>query len=90
MGNNSIFDEMGIGASDLGLAVDPDKVEKDAKKAVAKEKRRMDEEKRIAEEEAFKREDAARTASRSRTVLTGGRGLSDDSLNVARRTLIGS
>ena len=93
MGNNSVFDEIGIGASDIGLADDPDEVRADNNRDAAAASAARDAEKKGAEDAAFEEKEGERTSragSRSSTTLTGASGLDDEDLNVSRRTLLGS
>ena len=92
MGNNSVFDDIGIGASDLGFAKDPDKVRAQNEAAAAAEEKKRAAEKKQAETDAQnQRDEERRAAPRSRAVtnLTGGQGVSDEELNISRRTLLG-
>lgn len=102
MGENSVFDDIGLGASDLGLAPDPDKVRREQQNAINAERDRVNKERDQAEAEAKQKEESERqlgetTAEakrkergRSRTLLTGGQGLDDSNLQTSRRTLLGS
>lgn len=65
MGNNSIFDDIGLGASDLGLAPDPDDIKRDQEAEIARmksereaERQRLENEKK-AEEERVRQEEAS-------------------------------
>lgn len=93
MGNNSVFDDLGIGASDLGLSPDPDDVKAENERTLAAlEQNRETEKEELQAEEEVKQEEVrtSRPRGRSRTLLTGGQGLTDENLNVSRRTLLGS
>ena len=91
MGNNSVFDDIGIGSSDLGLSKDPDDIaEENANKLKAAETATA-ETKKEAADTAFEKEDEDRkkAGSKSNNILTGGKGLSTEE-NITRRTLLGS
>jgi hypothetical protein len=94
MGRNSIFDDIGLGAVDLGLAPDEEKIKKEQQAKINQEEARIAKEKETAEAEAGQRAEEARMSrSRSRTILTSARGLEDEDdqdVNVSRRTLLGS
>lgn len=64
MGNNSVFDDLGFGASDLGLAPDPDVIKREQANALEQQRRdreaektRLENEKK-AEEERVRQEEA--------------------------------
>lgn len=99
MGNNSVFDDLGIGASDLGLSEDPDDVaranqaELDRQQSeIDSEKFKTEEERKVNVEKERKgiEKDRKEGASRSRTILTSASGLSDSDENITRKTLLGS
>lgn len=102
MGKNSVFDDIGLGASDLGLAPDPDEVKRNQDRALAEQEARLRQEQETAANEAKQKEEADRQLAdsskeakrkergRSRTLLTGGQGLEDSTLQTSRRTLLGS
>lgn len=94
MGKNSVFDQIGIGASDLGLAKDPEKVKKDNEKKLAAQTAAAAAEKQSAADAAAAEENKQRMAtstSRASTLLTGAQGLEDDeNQSIARRTLMGT
>lgn len=92
MGNNSVFDDLGIGASDLGLAPDIDDLnaEINAQPGPADIPTEGIDPNDPASESAAER--ARRQArGRSATILTGGQGVQDeDQTTISRRTLLGS
>lgn len=91
MGKNSIFDDIGLGASDLGLAEDPDKVAARQRREQEAAQAKIDKEKADAEAEATAKEEKERMSqTRSRTLLTGSEGVDDENLKISRRTLLGS
>lgn len=91
MGNNSVFDQAGVGASDLGLAKDPDKIAAENQKQLEAQTQETERVEKEAEDTAAEQADIERMkGTRSRTLLTGGQGVKDEDLNVARRTLLGS
>jgi len=93
MGKNSVFDDIGLGAADLGLAPDEDKIRREQQQKMNQEKARLASEKAAAEAEANRRSEEERMSrGRSRTILTSSRGIEDEEnmKNVSRRTLLGS
>lgn len=95
MSSNSVFDDLGIGASDLGLSKDPKKIAKDNEKKLNQQKAEAADAKTKSEAEAFDKENKQRMAggmSRSSTLLTGAQGISEDEdgASITRRTLLGS
>jgi len=96
MGNNSIFDDIGIGASDLGLSPDPDKIAQEQREAAQAAEAARQTEKKAAEDQAVAeqgaqiKELAQDRRSRTQTVLTGSAGLDDEELTTSRKTLLGS
>ena len=92
MGNNSVFDRAGLGASDLGLSVDPNKIARDNQRALDAQKAAIEKEKAAGVKRAAVAADKTRVAggSRSNTLLTGPAGLLDEDKNVSRKTLLGS
>jgi len=94
MGKNSVFDQIGIGASDLGLAKDPKKVANDNYKKLKAQEAEAAATKKQADDAAAAEENKQRmaaTTSRASTLLTGSQGLQDDeNQSIARRTLMGT
>ena len=90
MGSGSIFDDIGLGASDLGFSADPKKVEEANRKKIDEERTRLANEEEVARTQAFEKENVARQRTRSSTVLTGAQGVEDEEGNIARRTLLGA
>jgi len=93
MGNNSVFDDLGFGASDLGLAPDPDDLARENQVKLNAQQAEIDAEESKSETEAEARATKERLAgpgSRSRRALTGQGGLTATDSGSARKTLLGS
>lgn len=93
MGNNSVFDDLGFGASDLGLAPDPDDLARENQIKLDAQQSEIDAEETKSKTEAESRANKERLAgpgSRSRRTLTGGSGLTSTDSGSARKTLLGS
>jgi len=95
VGKNSIFDDLGFGATDLGLAPDSDKIAADNAKRLADDKAKLESEEATAKQEDADKQEAARLegGSRSNTILSGQSSLladDEDESTITRRTLLGS
>lgn len=91
MGNNSVFDDLGLGSSDLGLSQDPDKIAAENAANLASQQAEIDATKAAEETSQAEAADKRRVSSgrSTKTLLTGAAGVDEDTDGASRRKLLG-